>query len=266
MDFIRPKGKPAQYSALAPMRHRPSIGQYARALVSAEAMVDTGRTVLATRSEAINRQSAEGLNLMNAYAAEARRIGYYPFFEQKFAEYTKRLAAEPRELMSSEEESPRALREIVEISRSCGTRLLIVSYPYHLQFLALIDVAGLWGTFDEWKRMVTAEVEAAGSGVVFVDVARTTSVTSEEIPARGDLVTEPRWYWESGHFKRTLGDLVLASAAGDRAAIETLGAIRLTPSNIDSVLAADREAFENALEQAPQLRTEVQEAWRRQVP
>lgn len=35
------------------------------------------------------------------------------------------------------------------------------------------------------------------------------SLTTEEVPALGDTETRMKWYWESSHYKKELGDLVL---------------------------------------------------------
>lgn len=266
MDFIRPRGKKETYSPPNPLRVSPLLKEYARAVLSAEAVFDSVRTVVALESATVSRQSPEGLNLMDAYESETRRIGYFPLFEQKLAEYARRLASAPREIMHSEESSPRLLVDIIETSRRCGTRLLIVTYPYHLQFLALINEAGLWGAFEDWKRLVAHEANRGGSNIVFWDVARASAVTCEAIPPRGDRVSVPQWYWEAGHFKRTLGDLILSSLLGDPVASRKLGAVRLTGANIEAVLAEDRKALGAALAAASDLRSEVKETWDRQSP
>ena len=32
--------------------------------------------------------------------------------------------------------------------------------------------------------------------------------TAEQVPRPGDTRTELQWYWEAGHFKKSLGDLL----------------------------------------------------------
>jgi len=55
------------------------------------------------------------------------------------------------------------------------------------------------------------EATASGSARPFLlwDFSGCHSVTIEDVPASGDLRSEMRWYWEAGHFKKELGDLVL---------------------------------------------------------
>jgi len=35
------------------------------------------------------------------------------------------------------------------------------------------------------------------------------SLTTEDVPPDGDSETQMKWYWESSHYKKELGDLVL---------------------------------------------------------
>ncbi len=53
----------------------------------------------------------------------------------------------------------------------------------------------------------------------------------------GDRSTTMHWYWESGHFKRELGDLVIARIRGGG---DTEFGARLDGSTIDAVLARIR--------------------------
>ena len=75
--------------------------------------------------------------------------------------------------------------------------------------------AGLWNAFEDWKRklaqIVDEDAAASGSAQPFVlwDFSGYNSITTEAVPAQGDLRSEMRWYWEAGHFKKESGDLVL---------------------------------------------------------
>lgn len=267
LDFIRPLDRPAVYDGPELLRASPSATQYAQALFSAAALVDSARTLASARTSLVSRQTADGLNLMNSYEAEAKRGGYYPFFEQKINEYAGRLASRPRVLMGPEEASPSALREVVRIGSTCSSRLILILYPYHPQLLVLFSEANLWDAFEGWKRGIVREVAAASGGaqIVILDAARFNSVTRESLPVKGDL-TPQRWYWESGHFKKSLGDLVLTSASVEAGASLELPAIQLSQASIDSVLASDREALSAFLATASPISASAKDAWRKHRP
>jgi hypothetical protein len=56
--------------------------------------------------------------------------------------------------------------------------------------------------------------------------------STEAVPAPGDKKSATRWYWESGHFKSSLGDLILARIYDEEAS--SLGRC-LGPANVDAV-------------------------------
>jgi hypothetical protein len=61
------------------------------------------------------------------------------------------------------------------------------------------------------------EQEAAKSGEELLpiwDFSGYNSYTAEKVPPLGDVNTEMQWYWESSHYKKELGDLVLDRVFG----------------------------------------------------
>jgi hypothetical protein len=65
------------------------------------------------------------------------------------------------------------------------------------------------------------------------------------VPAPSERANAMKWYWEAGHYKRELGDVVLsrlmASGAGSPAAAAGFG-VELDSRNIDAHLAEIRVA------------------------
>lgn len=91
----------------------------------------------------------------------------------------------------------------------------LVIYPYHAQILALFEEAKLWPLFEEWKRQVIKAVEQSkrahpNANIVLLDFSGFGPYNCEPIPAAGATGDVTKWYWEGGHFKKQLGDIVLA--------------------------------------------------------
>ena len=61
------------------------------------------------------------------------------------------------------------------------------------------------------------------------------------MPAPSDTTTEMRWYWEAGHFKKALGDALLAQMFDASGSGAPWGR-HLTTANIDAELQAQRTA------------------------
>jgi hypothetical protein len=79
--------------------------------------------------------------------------------------------------------------------------------------LSQFEDAGLWPLFEQWKEDVATisdEARQNGGLVALWDFGCPDSLTAEAVPAQGDGKSTMQWYWEGGHFKKELGDLVLA--------------------------------------------------------
>ena len=101
--------------------------------------------------------------------------------------------------------------------RTLDVRLFIS--PSHARNWEVIAAAGLWSKFEEWKRLLIAinETEAAKAGkpeYPIWDFSGYNSITTEQVPLKGDTTTLMRWYWESSHYKKETGDLVLDRVFG----------------------------------------------------
>jgi hypothetical protein len=63
----------------------------------------------------------------------------------------------------------------------------------------------------------------------------------ERVPPPGDVASELRWYWEAGHFKKSLGDLLLARLFDARGTDAPWGR-RLLAQDVEAQLRALRTA------------------------
>ncbi len=79
------------------------------------------------------------------------------------------------------------------------------------------------------------------------------SITTEPVPAE-DETQAMRWYWESSHFKRETGELMLARILGSNAdaSIPQGFGVRLTDETVDAVLARMREGRSRYRAQHPE--------------
>jgi len=95
--------------------------------------------------------------------------------------------------------------------------------PSHARDFETIRVAGLWNDFENWKRQVVEIVmednsrHPSDTPTTLWDFSDYNSLSTENLPAEGDVSTQMHWYWESAHFKTALGDLVLSRILGSTA-------------------------------------------------
>jgi len=142
--------------------------------------------------------------------------------------------------------------DILAFSRANEIELTVFVPPPHLRILELIWLSGLWPKVGEWKRAVVDALakEAAQSDqppFEFWDFSGINPVTSEEVPAPGDMSSRIQYYWEASHSKKETGDLMLEVLLGKRHPVYDPASfgVLLTPNNIDDYLLQTDARFED---------------------
>ncbi|MCF8063146.1 MAG: hypothetical protein K9M82_11560 [Deltaproteobacteria bacterium] len=155
--------------------------------------------------------------------------------------------AEQDRVPFSFEQSMQLFREILDFCRSRGIDLRMFISPVHARFLERLHVWGRWETYEQWKRALARtlaeEAEEAGKpGFPLWDFGGYCALTGEPFPAYGDRTTQMRWFWESSHYRKELGDLVLNRVLGMESAGSDRFGVRLDIRSMEEHLQAIRAA------------------------
>ena len=135
-------------------------------------------------------------------------------------------------------------RAAVAFCREENIELICVASPCHARMGEAIAAAGLWPRYEEWKRTLT-EIVAAGksSAICLWDFSGYNFATVEEVPPEGDTQSRMKWYWESIHFRKELGDLLLERVLlGEAAGGGPEFGVLLKPDSIEEHLRTQRLA------------------------
>ena len=128
------------------------------------------------------------------------------------------------------------------------TTYLFIS-PVHVRKIESIVAAGLYDTFDQWKRDLAALVDQVNASAVEArlvtlwDFSGYNSITTERVPAR-DEASELTWYWDKSHYKPATGDMVVArilNLDGDVARPPEDFGVQLSGATVDIALQLMRE-------------------------
>jgi hypothetical protein len=180
-------------------------------LLSLGALHDAATTFAMQGDREAETMTERGLNPLHQYEKFARYDGYYKIFRQRAEENAASLVKKAggeldREGLRAE------LRALVDAAASDnpGVEVRLVVYAYHAQLLALYEESGLWPRFEEWKRIVLEEAEAARvrypqARITVHDFSGFGEFNCEAIPAPGEK-GKTQWYWEAGHQKPALGE------------------------------------------------------------
>lgn len=197
-------------------------------LFSMASLKDALLTLSIQSNEEAAMMTSRGFNPLREYRNMARNEGYFALFQQRAKENAKTYLKKATGVIDMAEF--RHVQAIADFAATSGSEIILIIYPYHSQILALFEETGLWTAFEQWKELLAAEVSAARLShgdlrISLIDYSGYSPTQCESIPAKGDLESSPRGYWEAGHFKKELGDTVLEQAlslsAGTRPPADT---------------------------------------------
>ena len=156
--------------------------------------------------------SADGFNPLRDYGAHVRNDGYHKMFTQRARENAASLKRKSTTALDTADF--RLLRTLLVQASTTDAQIKLVIYPYHAQWLAMLEAAGLWPLFEQWKAQLVREIAAIkashpGASISLHDFSGFGPYNCERIPAAGERGAVTQWYWEAGHFKKALGDVVL---------------------------------------------------------
>lgn len=149
----------------------------------------------------------------------ARRFGQRHMFLFSEARYFRARLNLPRERRYSLGDSPskstlQPLARILDRAAGRGIDVRLFIAPVHARQLEVYRILGLWDALENWKRAVAGIAEGGypretRERFALWDFADYTELTTEAVPATGDLASRMRFFWESSHYTKALGDLVL---------------------------------------------------------
>jgi hypothetical protein len=216
----------------------------AGALLTLNALADSLATIKAQHEPYATSLTTAGFNPKRDYIGVARRDGYFAMFRQRDQENALAYLRGPKAVLQADGRAAPgfdAVDYIIALARERGIALRFVLYPYHAHTLMLFELTGLWPAYEDWKREIVRRVDAA-QGTMDVELWDFTGFSpyaSERVPRPGDTRAELQWYWEAGHFKKSLGDILLADMLDAPPNRGQWGRI-LTGQNLDELLREQR--------------------------
>ncbi len=182
-----------------------------------------------------------GFDPLLNYIPEVAQSGHYLLFRQRAEENVRNWRRKSLRIDApnggvSDDEA--VLDAFLAKASQSGSTTYIVIYPYHAEIRLMMEQLGLGQLFADWKRLVVKIAERnmrQGGKIQVWDFSGISAETVEAIPLKGDTKTQLAYYWEAGHFKKELGELMFERL------LEKPGAfgVRLGRDNIESWLVED---------------------------
>ncbi|CAN5812185.1 hypothetical protein BH11PSE12_BH11PSE12_21800 [soil metagenome] len=190
-------------------------------LFSLASVSDTLDTLLIQRQPEVETITPRGFNPLLEYKKYAREQGYYALFQQRAMENAKNFARKSTHQMYAINGAYPDLQDLQKVlssnssEHSGNTEIHLIIYPYHAQILMMFEQLGLWPLFEEWKTLIAKEVAFVqathpNASITLWDFSGFSPIQCEKIPSKDHITAATQWYWEAGHFKSTLGDVMLS--------------------------------------------------------
>lgn len=234
---------------------------------SLDALRDSYMTLAAQRAPHAATISERGFNPLLNYLPEVALSGHYSLFRQRAEENLRSWARKPARIVppgGAASADYRDLDEFLAVAQKSAPEIHLVIYPYHAQIRLMLARAGLSDLFTQWKASIVAAAHRTSSSesrVLVWDFSGLTEQTTERIPARADKGGRMTYYWEAGHFKKQLGDLVLDQVLSERPGPGLL----LNAQSIDAWTAIDREQIRRLLSTPSPLLADVESMFEAQT-
>lgn len=227
-------------------------------LFSMVALGDSIMTLTAQRDPHSATRREDGFNPAQDYLPIIRSEGQAVLFLQKNAEVKKRLQQDGLGVLDSEGKQTLpllALRHLLQWAKSRDIEVVLFINPYHSDYLVQIEASGKWKVFEEWKRQLMAVADEYA--VPLWDFNAVDGYSTESPPQRNDRQSMLEWYWEPAHYRKELGDLMLATMLGRGCELDTNRAprfgARITPATLESHLDSLRSDMKQFIDQNPQM-------------
>ncbi len=144
-------------------------------------------------------------------------------------------------------------RTMVQTAYAQKIDLKIVISPSHARIWEVLFAAGMWQTWEDWKRALLTindeEADRAGAAPFPLwDFSGYNTITTEDLPRNPGVPMQ--WYLDGSHFNLTVGGMMLSRMFGvDDASVPADFGRKLTPDTMDAALAdIRRERAEYAVQ------------------
>lgn len=106
------------------------------------------------------------------------------------------------------------LRAIVDLCLSNNVKAVVIMGPVHANLLETYSRMGYWEAFENWKRELVSMTARVGNEHHRPDLIELWDFEEYNQYSTTDLPQATDWFWDTNHYTRRLGDLILLRLFG----------------------------------------------------
>jgi hypothetical protein len=180
------------------------------------ALVDSLTTIAMQHRPNVLNLSPDGSGTEADFIDAAHTDGMHDLFAQKDAFEAERAEKVGKIMAGWRGTLPDmdAVAAIIAFTRAHDIKLTLAIAPHHADAMELYWRDGLWPRVEQLKTELTTLVAAQNGAVTLWDFLDYSAFNTEPIPPAGDRRTPTAWFWESTHFKKPLGEIMIQRMFG----------------------------------------------------
>lgn len=184
------------------------LTRWTRMLLSMPAILDSIETVYEQYRPLASSWTPTGSNVLAEYHRLVKKEGHRALFDQRERENIRNYIDTSRKLgnIDSNPEFLSLLR-LIQACKENNVELTMFTHPYHIDIYLALTSVGHWQEFMNWKTAVTELADKFD--IALVDFANAFPESTEAVPITGNTDTEMHFYWEAGHYKFAMGDIMI---------------------------------------------------------
>lgn len=226
----------------SPVRMLQTVKDLFFATLTLGTLEDSISTLMAQYQADAPDLTEQGSTTEGGFRQAAAVDGYHQLFQSKEEYYARKFKqhAQVQDNQSRKLSWLDTVHQMIEFCRAHQIRPIFVIAPWHADILEIVDRAGLWDAFENWKIDLADVVQQdRAADASLWDFTGYDQYSTEEVPDQRDKSATMRWFWDSVHFKKVLGDMILRRIlTGEPAGF----GVMLTPDNVRQHLADIRAA------------------------
>lgn len=222
---------------------RGRLEDVAFSLLSFPAIIDSVRTLLGQGRPGLDFQTEAGFDNAINFQRWTRDEGSFAVVSDKNFEKSSQILR----WMAAPETRLRDLGNMIAAARQAGAEVVVMIAPAHVDEMQIRHQLGLDARIAAWRQeladIVQATAAATGgvSHVTLWDFDGLSAYTDQPLPAQGDTAHPLTWFYETVHFRPTLGTLMIERIEGGGPA--DLGSV-VTAATIGAATARQQAALE----------------------
>lgn len=188
-----------------------------------------------------------GFNSALSYVSIMNSEGIKPLFKQKLDEISARLTGKPW-VIKVQDTAPYSptfahLGRLVKVAEEKKILITFFINPYHFSYLHTISDNNQWHNFQVWKKTLVSYLSAMqGDEFILWDFSGASDFVNEIVPIATPK-QQMQWFWEPAHYKKELGDRLLARLFFRAENSNVHFGVRLTRGNIEGLLEKDKASL-----------------------